>query len=171
MLDSRILVRLHERSWFWWLLFVPPFGYITVILGDRFRRRLRKETPRVRLRRAQGKARAHFRVAEIHLRGARPAKFFASLSHAIFEHLEAWLDHNLQSMTQKELRGFLAERGFDKATIRRITELLDRFDRARFAPFDVDDEEMRKAMKRSRVLLASVEKTAVSSTNEAEEGA
>lgn len=169
--ESRVLVSLHRQAWFWWLLCIPPFGYVTVILGDRFRRRLRKETPRARLRRAQGKARSHLRVAEIHLRGQRPAKFFASLSHAVYAHLEEWLDHGLQSMTQKEMRSFLAERGIDAGTIRRIEEDLDAFDRARFAPAATDVKEMRAAVERTKQLLERVEKIEVQGEDEVEEGA
>ncbi len=168
--QSRVMADLYEGAWFWWLFCMPPFAYVVVVMGDRFRRRLRKETPRVRLRRAQGKARAHFRVAETHQRDQRPAKFFASLSHAIYEHLEAWLDHNLQSMTQRELRAFLALRGFDKSTIRQVTDDLDAFDKARFAPSDIGDKEMREAVERTRELLEAVEKV-VLHENSAEEKA
>ncbi len=171
ILESRVLVSLHRQAWFWWLLCFPPFGYVTVILGDRFRRRLRKETPRARLRRAQGKARSHLKVAEIHLRGQRPAKFFASLSHAVYAHLEEWLDHGLQSMTQKEMSSFLAERGIDAGTIRRIEEDLDAFDRARFAPSTTDAKEMRAAVERTRELLARVDKIEIEGESEVEETA
>jgi hypothetical protein len=170
-LDSRVLVSLHREAWFWWLLCIPPFGFVAAILGDRFRRRLRKETPRARLRRAQGKARSHLKVAEIHLRGQRPAKFFASLSHAVYGHLEEWLDHGLQSMTQKEMRSFLAERGMDAGTIRRIEEDLDTFDRARFAPSATDIKEMRAAVERTKNLLQRVEGIEVHSDEPGEEGA
>jgi hypothetical protein len=123
----------------------------------------------VRLRRAQGKARAQLRVAEIHLRGQRPAKFFAALSHAMYGHLEEWLDHSLQSMTQQEMRSFLAGRGFDTATIRRIEEDLDACDHARFAPSAIDEKQMRAAVERTKALLERVEKIELRLASEGEE--
>lgn len=167
--ESRVLVLLHRQGWFWWLLCLPPFGYFALVLGDRFRRRLRKETPRVRLRRARGKARAQLRVAEIHLRGQRPAKFFAALSHAMYDHLEEWLDHSLQSMTQQDMRSFLRARGFDSATIRRIEDDLNACDHARFAPSAIDEKEMRAAVERTKALLERVEAIEVRAESAGEE--
>ena len=113
----------------------------------------------MRLRRARRKARAKLRIAEIHMRGGRHAKFFAALSHAIYDHLEAWLDHNLQPLTQKEMRSALAERGFDRSTIRRIEEDLDACDQARFALSEIGDKQMSAAVVRTLELLEQIEKT------------
>lgn len=166
---SRVLVDLNRQSWFWWLLCLPPAAYVIVVVTGSFRRRLRTETPRARLRRAGGKARAHYRVAEIHLRGQRPAKFFASLSHAIYAHLGEWLGQSLQSMTQQEMQSFLAKRGFDSSTIRRIVDDLESFDRARFAPSAAGTKEMRAAVQRTKDLLDRVEKVELNAVDESED--
>jgi hypothetical protein len=167
--QSRVLVDFYRESWFWWLLCLPPALFVIVTATDRFRRQLRKETPRARLRRARGKARAHYRVAEIHMRGQRPAKFFASLSHAIYGHLGEWLEQPVQSMTQQELQSYLARRGFESPLIRRIVDDLESFDRARFAPSAAGEKEMRQAVQKTKELLEKVEKIELAPLEEKEE--
>lgn len=156
-IDSRVLAHLYRQSWFWFLLLLPPLIYLGIVIADRLRRRLTKETPRGRLRRARGIARGHFQIAEIHLRGGRHAKYFAALSHAIDGYLAEWLGTSLQSMTREEMQDFLLKRGIAKAIVMEVLESLETFDFARFAPSEAGPDEMRAAMDKTKKLLARVE--------------
>ena len=149
--------RLLGGAWFWLLALLPPALYILIVGADRLRRRLAQETPRGRLRRARGRARQRFRVADIHLRGQRPAKFFGELSRVISEHIEERVGQPIQSMTRDEMRAFLGKRGFDGTTIKQIEDSLETFDFARFAPSAAEDLEMRTALRRTKELLKRIE--------------
>ena len=161
ILSSRGAQLYYRRWWFWLLMVLPGISFLGIVGIDWFRRRMRRETPRARLRRARGKAKQRFRLAEIHLRGNRPAKFFGELAHVIYETLEEQLEQPVQSLTRDELQQTLRERGFAASTIRRITADLDVFDMARFAPSAIASDDMRSALRRVKTLLREIERTAV----------
>jgi hypothetical protein len=158
-ISSRAAPRLYRSLWFWALVALAPLAFIALIISDRIREGLQRETPRSRLRRARGKARQRFRVAEIHLRGNRPAKFFGELARVIQDHIEERLGVPVQSMTRDELREFLLARGFAEATVTTIDEELASCDFARFAPSASGPGEMRAALRRVQELLRAIEKT------------
>ena len=160
-IDSRSLQRWYASSWFWVACSLPLFAFVGVAATDRMRQRLRKETPRARLRRARGKAKQRFRVAEIHLRGNRPAKFFGELAHILYDYLEEQVGRPVQSMTRDELAAYLRERGFAQNTVKRITSDLEVFDMARFAPSARTSEDMKGALRRVKGLLREIERTGV----------
>ncbi|MBT8495988.1 MAG: BatD family protein [Deltaproteobacteria bacterium] len=165
-IDSRLLPTMYKRWWFTLLLGLPPLFFFLVLGIDRALRRLRRETPRARLRRARGNAKRRFRLAEIHLRGNRPNKFFGELSRVIYEHLEERLDRPLQAMTRDELSEVLKESGFARTTVERITRELDECDAARFSPVGASREEMRSALDKVKDILREIEKTPLASDRE-----
>ena len=168
-ISSRTVPRLYKSPWFWPLLGVAPLAFVLVIATDRVRQRLKKDTPRARLRRARGRARKRFRVAEIHIRGNRPAKFFGELARVLYDHIEERTGQSVLSMTRDELRGFLKDRGFEPDTIQEIDQTLETFDFARFAPSAAGPGEMRAQMRKLRDLLRTIEKTRL--VQDAEEAA
>lgn len=161
-ISSRTVPRLYKSRWFWPLLALPPLAFALVIATDRVRQRLKKDTPRARLRRARGRARKRFRVAEIHIRGNRPAKFFGELARVLYDYIEERTGQPVLSMTRDELRGFLTDKGFEPATIQEIDQSLETFDFARFAPSAAGPGEMRAQMRQLRELLRKIEKTRLS---------
>ena len=166
---TRAVPQLHKSRWFWPLAAVPPLAFLLILAGDRVRQRLKKDTPRARLRRARGRARQRFRVAEIHVRGNRPAKFFGELSRVLYDHIEERVGQPVQSMTRDELRAFLKDKGFEESTIRQIDQSLETFDFARFAPSQAGPGEMRAQLRQLRELLRRVERTRL--TVDVDEGA
>ena len=158
-ISSVTAARLHRAVWYWLLAALPGLVFLSIMISDRVRRNLNKDTPRSRLRRARGRARKRLRVADIHLRGDRPAKFFAELAKLIYDHVEERVGQPVQAMTLDELRGFLADKGFTSATISRVDEELQNCDFARFAPAASGPAEMKAALLRTRELLHDIEKT------------
>jgi hypothetical protein len=108
-------------------------------------------------------------VAEIHIRGNRPAKFFGELARVLYDHIEERTGQSVLSMTRDELRGFLKDRGFQPDTIQEIDQTLETFDFARFAPSAAGPGEMRAQMRKLRDLLRTIEKTRL--VQDAEEAA
>ena len=158
-ISSRTVHRLYRSPWFWPLLGVAPLAFLMVIATDRVRQRLKKDTPRARLRRARGRARKRFRVAEIHIRGNRPAKFFGELARVLYDYIEERTGQPVLSKTRDELRVFLKDKGFQPATIQDIDQSLETFDFARFAPSAAGPGEMRAQMRKLKDLLRLIEKT------------
>jgi hypothetical protein len=156
--SSRAMPRLYRSRWFWVLSALPPLAFAFVLGFDRVRQQLKKETPRSRLRRARGRARKRFRVAEIHLRGNRPAKFFGELQRVLYDHIEERVGQPVQAKTRDELRTFLADNGFDDTTVRQIDHSLEAFDFARFAPTAAGPGEMRAQLRQLKELLEKIEK-------------
>jgi hypothetical protein len=155
---SRTTPGLYRLWWYWLIVVALPLLYLALVIGDRVRRRLRRETPRSRLRRARGRAQRRFRVAEIHLRGQRPAQFFGELTRVIHEHIEERVGRPVHSLTRAELKRYLHERGVPRQTVEALDRELESFDVARFSPSASGPGEMRQALKRTRDLLREIEK-------------
>jgi hypothetical protein len=166
-ISSRTVPRLYKSPWFWPLLAIPPLVFVLVLATDRVRQSLKKDTPRARVRRARGRARKRFRVAEIHIRGNRPAKFFGELARVLYDYIEERTGQPVQSKTRDELRVFLAEKGFAEETIQQIDQMLENFDFARFAPSQAGPGEMRAQMRQLKELLRRIEKTRLNADAEA----
>lgn len=158
-ISSRTAPRMYRMWWFWLLAGFPLLGFAGVVITDRVREGLQSDTPRSRLRRARGRAKKRFRVADIHLRGNRPAKFFGELARVIYEFIEERVGQPVQSMPRAELEAFLVGRGFSPETVTRIDEELEACDFARFAPSAAGPGEMKAALRRIQDLLREIEKT------------
>src|SRR5262249_13532604 len=78
-ISSRMVARFYHSRLFVGALAAPAALWLLILVGDRLRERLQRETPRARLRRARGRARKRLRVAELHIRGGRAGKFFAEI--------------------------------------------------------------------------------------------
>jgi hypothetical protein len=155
---SRTVALLYQSRWFWIWALAPIVGFVAVVAGDRLRERLRKETPRSRLRKARGRARGRLRVAEMHLRGNRPAKFYGELTRVLYEHIEDRVGKSVQPMTINQLEEFLLEKGFPEPAVRRIGRELEAADFARFVPSASGPGEMKAAHRRVKDLLREIEK-------------
>src|SRR5262249_57125896 len=90
----------------------PGGAFGLIVLVDLVSRRLRRETPRARWRRARGRARRRLRAADVHIRGNRPGQFFGDVARLLTEHIEERVGEPVASMTREQLRALLAERGF-----------------------------------------------------------
>ena len=159
---SRTAPGLYRLWWYWLIVLVPPTLLVLLVVVEHVRERLRRETPRSRLRRARGRAQRRFRVAEIHLRGQRPAQFFGELTRVIHEHIEERVGRPVHSLTHAELKRYLRERGVPKKTVEALDQELESFDVARFSPTAAGPGEMREALRRTRELLREIEKAPLS---------
>lgn len=156
--ESRVLVDLHRRPWFWYLLLAPPglfLGFETVL---RVRSRMQRDTPRSRRSRARSLARQHVKAADVHRRGQRSGKYYGELSMAVHAHLDVWLGRPTRTMTREALRELLISSGMDEATVCEVEANLDDFDRERFAPSSIDEASMDRARASVEAQLLAIEK-------------
>jgi hypothetical protein len=157
-LSSRLVARFYRSRVFVGALAAPGAIFLFVILGDKLRERLRRETPRARLRRARGRARKRLRIAELHIRGNRAAKFFGEIARVLTEHIEERVGEPVSAMTRDRLHDLLVARNFPAETVEAIVRELENCDFARFAPSASGPGEMRAAMRRVRALLTAIER-------------
>jgi BatD DUF11 like domain len=169
--SSRFWSDLHRSRLFWVGLATPGFAFLGVILVDFLRQRMRRETPRARLRRARGRARKRQKLAEVHIRGNRPAKFFGEIAHMLNEHVEERVGEPIAALTRDQLRQLLSERGFPAEVINQLVTELEACDMARFAPTAAGPGEMRAALRRAQDLLRAIEKVRPLQEDEEEEDA
>ncbi len=167
-IGTRTTAQLYQRPWYWALFSLPILGFVGLVIVDRVREGLRKDTLRSRLRRARGRARRRFRVAEMHLRGNRPSNYFGELARVIYDFLEERVGQPVGSMTREQLGAFLSSRGFRSTTIERIQHELESCDYARFAPTAAGPDEMRQAKARVQALLRDIENQRPSKRQEAQ---
>jgi len=157
-LSSRMVARFYHSRAFLVALAAPAGLFLLVVLIDKLRERLRRETPRARLRRARGRARKRLRVAELHIRGGRTAKFFGEVARVLVEMLEERVGEPVSAMTRERLREYLTMRGFPEETVDALARELENCDFARFAPSASGPGEMRAALRRVRALLGAIER-------------
>jgi hypothetical protein len=156
-LHSRVGATLYRTRYFAPLLGFPAGLYVLLILVDKLRERMRRETPRARLRRARWRARRRFRAAEYHIRMNRPGAFYGEIARVINEHIEERLGTAVAGKTLGELRLFLIDRGFPVEVVDEIVKHLEACDFARFAPTASGPGEMRAAVRRTREILTQIE--------------
>lgn len=157
-IHSRMVARFYQSPLFLGALAGPAAAWILIVLGDRLRERLRRETPRARLRRARGRARRRLRAAELHIRAGRAGKFFGEIARVLIEQIEERVGIPVAAMTREQLRQLLAQRGFSEETVDALVHELENCDFARFAPSASGPGEMRAALRRVRTLLGAIEK-------------
>lgn len=165
-ISSVSMARAYRSIWYWLLLALPVVAFAGVVVGGRVRRGMARDTDRSRVRRARGAARKRFKLADIHLRGNRPAKFFGELAGAIYSHLEGRVGHSLRSLTREELSAELRVAGFDDDIVSRVDEELSNCDFARFTPAASGPGDMKAAQNRTRDLLRDIERAAIDSPAE-----
>ena len=140
------------------MLALPPGLWILVLVGDALRRRLGRETAGGKRRRARRSARRRLRVAEYHIKAARPSAFFGECARTLYEHLEYRLGNKVEAFTLGELREYLIARAFDRDVVESTVKELENCDFSRFAPSASGPGEMRAALRRVRALLGMIEK-------------
>lgn len=149
--------RFHRSRGFLVALGGPGALYVVVLGADWLRRRLRRETPRARWRRARGRARKRLRAAEVHIRWNRPAPFFGEITRVLTEYIEERVGEPVAALTRDQLRDLLSTRGFPEPTVAGLVTELETCDFARFAPSASGPGEMRSALRRAKTLLGAIE--------------
>lgn len=160
-ISSRVGATLYREQAFRVLLAVPIFLYVFVVLFERVRAFLKRETRRALMRKAKWRARSRFRAAETHVKLNRAPQFFSEIERALREYVGAQLGVNLGGFTLSELREHLEQRGYPSETAGEVVSQLEMCDFARFAQAAPGAGEMRATAKKARELLDRVERVRV----------
>jgi hypothetical protein len=129
-----------------------------LVVGDRLRRRLARETAASKRRRVRRSARRRLRAAEYYIKTQRPSGFFGECARVLYEYLEYRLGSKVEALTLAELDEHLSKHGFTRETARAVVMELENCDFARFALSAAEPGEMRAALRRVRALLGLIER-------------
>lgn len=130
----------HSR-WYW-MVHAVPFALVIGALGVRWRRTYRGENPaRFRALGARSEARKRLKTARALLKRKDLRKATGALGEAISELIAAHSGASASGLTSDRIRSLLGERGVSEELIGRTLGVLDRCDRAQYAPSGVSEAE------------------------------
>jgi hypothetical protein len=142
---------------FYGVLALPPALFLVMLGGAGLVRRVRRETPSSRRRKALAEARARLAEAERALdRGEAPA-VFTEVSEVLMTFTKARVGIALRGLTSEEARVAITARGGSNELAEALISELKRCEFARFSPGGSDPVEAKAAIDRARGLLVSIE--------------
>ena len=151
---SRREPAVRERSWFAWLLALPPALFALVLMGANLSRRRERRSAT-----AGAVQRKLLREAEAALQADDPRAFYDRVVSSINHALDTRLGEPVAGLPQSKLRSKLAAAGFDEDLIQRLFNELEGADFARFAASGVNRDEMERCLKRCAALVERVQRS------------
>ncbi len=146
------------RPWFWPLLAVGPFGLALLIATGRARKLLASDPERERMRHASRAARKRLRGAEALFGKGDGVLFTAEIARALTGYLADKQGIVAAGLNREQLSRALAERGHKQVTVKRLAQILDECDRARFAPGGTPKATQEQMLQRADALLAELDR-------------
>ena len=148
-------VPLHERTWPYLLLILPPLALGGLYLFERRARRLAHDTEFARGRIAHPLARKHLKKADALLKENEPRLFYEEIESAVMGFIGNRLNVAELGLTRSELDTRLAQIGVEDRVRSTLSGLLAECDQAQYAPVPPDRPAMESAEERaSRVIVA-----------------
>jgi hypothetical protein len=143
----------RERSWFGWLLALPPLLFATFTIGlSLARRRKRRQATSGAVQRQL------FQQVRDALRRNDPRAFYDGVVAAITHAVTARIDEPIRGLSNTELRSRLLAGGFDEDLVQRVINELEGADFARFAASGVDTTEMQRCLERTRTIVERIQR-------------
>lgn len=85
------------------------------------------------------------------------AQFFTELTRTVREYISAKLNISQVELKAESIPSLMTKVGYSEKVSGRLAKILERFDRARFAPVAVNSEEMREAIRSVREIIIFLE--------------
>ena len=143
---------------FWPLFAVGPLGLLLLLATGRARKLFATDPERERVRLASSAARKRLRGAEALLGKGDGVEFTAEIARALTGYLADKQGIVAAGLSRDELSRALAERGQKQVTIKRLSQILDECDRARFAPGGTPKAAQVQLLQRADALLAELDR-------------
>jgi hypothetical protein len=131
---SELAPRVHKRSLFLLLLFLPLLVVPLVILFGRRRARLQRDLGLARSRRARARAKRRFRAARRKLEQLDAAAFHENVARTLVEYIADRFNRSAAGLTYDLAEELLASRGIKPELARRFRSCLETCDFARYVP-------------------------------------
>lgn len=149
---------LTEQPWFLGLLAIGPLAFLLALGGRTARRIAARDDPSKAPKRARRAARKRLVAARALADANEPRLFYAAITSALKEVLEAKLGHAVGSLTHPQICDLLVERGMDEELAAEIVEELEGCDFARFSAVGISADEMESCRSRTRELLGGIDR-------------
>jgi hypothetical protein len=145
-------IPVRDRSWFAWLLALPPSLFLFVLLGTALTRRSaqRGATAGAIQRRLIESARNALRVND-------PRSFYDRIVASLVHALDAHLGEPVSGLPHTDLRRKLRASGCDDDLVQRVINELEGADFARFSASGVSKEEMERCLKRTSTIIERIQ--------------
>ncbi len=148
----------YRSSLFGGLVAAPPLAFGLTLLLGRIRERMSQETEGARRRKLRHLVRRRLGAAESHLNAGRGSPFYIEIDRVLRELLTGKLGRAVTGLSRDELRTLLVAAGFSAELAAGLLGELEACDRARFAPGNVTENEMRAALDRAGEMIIQIEK-------------
>lgn len=155
---SRGQTPVRERSWFAWLLALPPLLFAIVWLGAGVSRRREQRSAT-----AGAVQRKLLRGAEAACQADDPRAFYDQIVSSITHALDSRLGEQVAGLSHSTLRTRLAAEGFDDDLIQRVFNELEGADFARFAASGANKGEMERCLKRTAAIIERIQRSRTAS--------
>jgi hypothetical protein len=143
------------------VLAIPPAALVLTVVAGFVRERLSQETDRARRRRLRRLVRRRLRTAERHLDGKNISSFFIEIDRVLRDFLTGKLGSSVAGLAHDELRATMVHAGLTEELVAKVIDELEECDRARFAPGDVSEQDMRSLLDRAAETILQIEKAAL----------
>ncbi|MFK7991787.1 MAG: BatD family protein [Sandaracinaceae bacterium] len=147
-----------DAPWFGALYGIGPFALLLGLLVRRRQKTAGRPDPKGAPKRARKAAEKRLATAKTHAGEDAPREFYAAVSAALKEVLEARLGQAVGSLTFPEMRRVLEARGMDTELVGGVVDELEGCDFARFSAVGVSRDEMNECLDRARGLLAKIDR-------------
>lgn len=151
---------IHERTWPYVLLLLPPLGLVGLYFFERRAHRLAHDTEFARGRIAHPLAKKHLKKAEALLKRNEPRLFYEEIDRAVMGFIGNRLNVAELGFTRSELDARLAEFGVSPQVRDSLKTLLSECDQAQYAPVLPDRAAMESARERASRLIVSIDEAA-----------
>lgn len=148
---------LSAEPYFAWLLAVPPFAWLALLLGRAARRRAAAQNGKGG-KRAVRTARKRLAEAERLAQAGDARAFYGEVARALKAVLEARLGEPIGGLTHDGLRNRLIIRGMEDDLARRVVDELEGTDYARFSAEGSSADEMQRCIERNQALLERLDR-------------
>ncbi len=150
---TRETTPVRQRTWFAWLLALPPLIFIVLTIGVSIVRRQRHRGAT-----AGAVQRALIDEARQALRDDDPRAFYDRIVASIAHALVTQTSEPVRGLSNVELRPRLVAAGLDGDLIERIINELEGADFARFAASGVNTEEMQRCLQRTETMVERIQR-------------
>jgi hypothetical protein len=142
----------HSR-WYW-ATYAIPLTLVAAALGVRWRREYRGEDPtRLRALNARSEARKRLKAARSFLKRNDYRPMTGALGTAIGELVAGHANVSASGLTSDRIKEILGERGVSDQLIEETLAVLDRCDRARYAPASIGESDARDLYERGYAVV------------------
>ena len=150
---------LYQRGGFWLLQLVPVFGAVGAYAYRRHRERLEGDLAYARRRRSRSEAQKRLSEAKRLMAAGEGAAFHGEIHHSLAQFLADRTNRSAAGLTVDQAGVVLKEHGVANDVIGQVQQVFSQCDRARFAPGQVSNEQMKALCDQTEALIGALERS------------